>query len=169
MLHHAGRLVRAAGLGLPISLGLGAVQLEAVEAGERVVGRRHVSRHLRGEVRVQPEVVAEILLAQTDGVVQAVPEHAVLANLAASEVVPAPLVLRAPAASEVNVLCVVAVHVVRDLNTEVLPLVALLPVVVPLMICCRYCRYYRYLDIPWVAGARGGGTRVCSSTARTRG
>ena len=54
--------------------------------------------------------------------------------LAASEVVPPPLVLRAPAAPEVDVLCAVVVPVVRDLNTELLPLVALLPVPLPALL-----------------------------------
>ena len=51
--------------------------------------------------------------------------------LAASEVVPPLLVVSAPAAPEVDVLCPVVVPVVRDLNAELLPLVALLPVPLP--------------------------------------
>ena len=85
VLNHAGHLLRAAGLGLPVSLGVRAVLLEAVEAGESVVAGRHVGRDLSGEVLVQTEVVTEILLAQTDRVVQTVSEHAVLPNLGARE------------------------------------------------------------------------------------
>ena len=54
--------------------------------------------------------------------------------LAASEVVPPLLVVRAPAAPEVDVLCAVVVPVVRDLNAELLPLVALLPVPLPALL-----------------------------------
>ena len=54
--------------------------------------------------------------------------------LAAGEVVPPLLVLCAPAASEVNLLGGVVVHVVSDLNTEILAPVTLLPVPQPLLL-----------------------------------
>ena len=81
-------------------------------------------------------------------------------DLATNEVVSPLLILRAPAASEHKAVTPATLSCdntppcraqyrplpvgVCDLDAEVLPLVALLPVVVPLMTYCRYCRYCRY-------------------------
>ena len=78
---HAGGLLWPAGLALPVVLGQGAVPLQAVVAGESLVRCRHVGWRLSGEVLVETEVVAEVLLAEADSVVQTVTEHAVLAHL----------------------------------------------------------------------------------------
>ena len=81
MLHHAGRLLGAADLALPVVLREGGVPLEAVVAGHGVVGGGHVGGALRGVVLAEAVVVAEVVLAEADSVVQTVPEHAVLADL----------------------------------------------------------------------------------------